>query len=170
MKWAECILEAKERKKISWGNMGRLTETSYSYWYNQIYQHRGPPTLHLARKIAEVLGMNVDHFINVVFRDRILYHLEKEGLTDNHPTKEILAFVKSLQQWAPELGQEIRYIMSTLLKRLGMDFAKDINKLEHKDPGKGSSNLTEQLRDHSFPPGAEIEQGDFSEDLEGVTG
>jgi len=166
MKWAEYANKIREEKGISFGQLARLTRTSYSYWHNQMNQVKGPPTLDKARRLAEALEMNVDHFINLVFRDRILYHLEREGLENNHPTKEILAFIKSLQSWAPEMGQELRYIMSTLLKTLGFNFANEIKELAHKGPEGESPNLTEELRNHSFPSGAGTAQDDFSEDLE----
>jgi len=170
MKWAEYVLKIKEEKGISYGQLARDTGTSYSYWYNQIFQIKAPPTLDKARKLAKALGIDTVPFVNMVFRDRLLWHLEKQEALFKNPTKEIRAFIKSLQVWTPEDGSPIRYIMLTLGETLGMGLANKISKIEHIESGEEALTLNQQVRDASFPSVAETEQGDFSEDLEGVTG
>jgi len=163
--WAQYILKIKEERGLSYGALARLTETSYSYWHNQIFQVKGPPTLEKARKIAEALEINADNFVNMVFRDRILYYLQRQKLPDP-PTKSIATLLKSLRNWEPENGQELRrYIMLTLMESLGMDFAKDLNELKDEELLRHLNELVRELH----PTEAETGQEDFSGALEGTS-
>ncbi|NVM23652.1 MAG: helix-turn-helix transcriptional regulator [Desulfobacterales bacterium] len=160
MNWAEYLLEAMKEKGISYGKAARLTGTSYSFWHNQVHQVKGPPTLEKARKIAEELEMNVERFLNLVFKDRIIHYLEKQKLLNNHPTSEIRAFVKSIEGWAPEKGRKIRYIMLTSLKKmksLGTEFACDNSELGVAEAKASSQNLKESVRKGNLSEGATVE-------------
>lgn len=166
MNWSEYILAVKEERKMSYGQLARLTRTSYSYWHNQIFQIKCPPTLEKARAIAEALEINADNFVNLVFKDRMIYYLEKQKIFKNEPTKEIVAFIESLRSWAPERGQKLRYIMLTLINQLGMNVANHFTELDdHSGNGK-QPTIRECLRDPSFPLEAETGPDEFSECLE----
>jgi len=117
LSWAEYILKIKEERGLSYGALARLTGTSYSYWHNQIFQVKGPPTLEKARKIAEALEIDAENFMNMVFRDRLLYYLRRQKLLEP-PSKSIVTLLKSLEDWEPENGQELRGTMRIKEKRL----------------------------------------------------
>ena len=111
MKWDQILLRAMKKKGINYGEFTRLTGKSYGYWYNQIHLEKvkGPPTLESARVVAKVLDIDVNMFVNVVFRDRLLRHLQKEKLLKNPPTREIRSFVRAFREWAPEKGHPLRF-------------------------------------------------------------
>ena len=92
----------KQEKGISFGKLAKATGTSYAYWHNQIFQAKNPPTYQKARQIAEVLEIDVESFVNMVLRDRLIHFLEKERLLSESPGTEIRRIVRGLQEWKPE--------------------------------------------------------------------
>ena len=102
MNWSDYILKIKEERGVSFGKLAKATGTSYAYWHNQIFQAKNPPTYEKARQIAEVLEIDVESFVNMVLRDRLIHFLEKERLLSESPATEIRRIVRGLQEWKPE--------------------------------------------------------------------
>lgn len=63
----------------------------------------------------------------MLFKERLLYYLERDGWANGHETPEIQKIIKLLKEWTPEKGDPIRYIMSTNGKDIGMKNACNYN-------------------------------------------
>lgn len=107
----ERLKERGEGKKLGWRELGKKTGVSEAYWFKLIKDDDLPPTLERARQVAEATEMQEDVFVDLVFRDRLLRYLEKEGLLENTPTENIKKIVELFQKWDPENGDLKRYIM-----------------------------------------------------------
>lgn len=120
MRSLEVLKEHKEKAGLSFRKMAKQAGVSEAYWY-LIFDNDNPPTLDKAFQIAKGMDMKIDTFLNIVFRDRMLKFLEREGLNEHNSTGEMKKLIEVLRKWNPEEPEKsglMRYIMST----------KDLNK------------------------------------------
>lgn len=110
-KHMEHLKERGEGKKLGWRELGKKTGVSEAYWFKLVKDDDLPPTLERAKQVAEKTEMPQDIFVDLVFRDRLLRHLEKEGLLESTPTKNIKKIVELFQKWDPEKADLRRYII-----------------------------------------------------------
>lgn len=111
----EYLKKYREKKKLSFGEMAKKTGVTRGYWPS-LLEANYPPTIEKADQIATKTDMDRDLFINLVFRDRMLKFLEKEGLNDHNSTMEIQKIIEVFKKWNPEKEtflDVIGYIMST---------------------------------------------------------
>lgn len=112
MKSIEFLRKKKEERGVSFRDMARKTGVSEAYWPTAM--ERGIPiTLEKASQIAAVIEVDENILIDLVFKDRLIRFLEKEGVFDNHPTPNITKMIELLNKWDPETDDLTRYIMST---------------------------------------------------------
>lgn len=148
--WKEWFLKHKEKAGLSYRDMDRKSNRAGAAWYALLSGNR-PPTYDITKTIIRPLNMDESITLNIIFRDRLLYFLEKEGLIGNGLTKQIRNIIGSLIKWDPRTGKKIRDIMSTLPKIHGTGIAYDNNWLRFPGVEGETLILTEPLRDHSFP-------------------
>ena len=110
-KHMEHLREYREGKKVGWRDLAKKTGVSEAYWFKLVKDDDLPPTLERAQQIAEVTDMKKEIFVDLVFRDRLLRYLEKEGLLENTPTENIRKLIELVQKWDPEKDDLRRYIM-----------------------------------------------------------
>lgn len=115
MRSLEVLKEHKEKTGLSFRKMAKQAGVSDAYWY-LIFDDDLPPTMDKAVQIATGMDMKIDTFLNIVFRDRMLKFLEKEGLNEHNTTDEMRKLIEVFEKWDPEkesLKDALRYIMST---------------------------------------------------------
>jgi hypothetical protein len=81
--------------------MAKQAGVSEAYWY-LLFDDDLPPTLDKAAKIAIGMDLKLDTFLNIVFRDRMLKFLEREGLNDHNKTEEMRKIAEVFKKWDPE--------------------------------------------------------------------
>lgn len=147
----EYLLKLKNQKGESYRNISRKMGKSDSYWWLHVNGNK-TPTLKSADEFAKALNLadqERKNFINLVFKDRLIRFLEKEGATKDKHTPSIRSLIKSLLKWHPEKGQPIGYIMLTLGEIYGTDFAIKIKQLggDNSKDGNGCLTAKERLSD-----------------------
>ena len=103
MRSVDVLKEHKEKTNLSFRKMAKAAGVSEAYWH-QLFDKNRPPTLDKAFHIAKGMEMEIDTFLNIVFRDRVLDFLEGLGLNDNNTTEEMKKIVEVFKNWDPEHG------------------------------------------------------------------
>ncbi len=110
-KHLEQLKQEGDGKVVGWKDLAKKTGVSESYYFKLVKDDDLPPTLKRARQLEEAMKMQEHVFVDLVFRDRLLRYLEKEGLLDNTPTENIRKLIELVQKWDPEKDDLRRYIM-----------------------------------------------------------
>jgi transcriptional regulator with XRE-family HTH domain len=170
MRSLEYLKKKKEERGVSFRDMARKTGVSEAYWPTAI--ERGIPiTLEKASQIAAVIEVDANTFVDMVFRDRLIRFLEKEGVVANRHTPNITKIIDLLKKWDPEKDDLTRYIMSTKnpLTRMEMSFILGALQGKTKQPDKGSLTSGKQRGDRKRAKkrgdGALRRSGHFSGDF-----
>ena len=101
MESAEYLQKLKEEKGLSYFDLAERTGTSHGYWF-LVIKRRELLNLGKAKKLADTFDEKEGKiFMNLVFRDRVLHFLEKEGLNGRGPTAEIRRIIKLFKTWKP---------------------------------------------------------------------
>jgi len=132
------LLRIMKEQGLSYQKLASTLGTSSAYLH-QAMKRGEPLTLQRAIQLAEGAGLNTRILLNLVFKDRLVRFLEKENLLSKGPTPEVRKIVKIIQDWDPEKGDLIRYIMSTLAKCNTSQYTNENN------PLGGVSRREEQL-------------------------
>lgn len=88
MKSIDYLKKHREEKGLSWRGLAKMTGVSEAYWF-RLMDGSQPPTLERAQQIAEITEMEKEVFVDLVFRDRLIRFLEKEGMNGSPPTPNI---------------------------------------------------------------------------------
>ncbi len=101
--WVDYLLKHKEQQEISYRHMARACGKSDAAWHALI-TGKGPPSYEMAEKIAGVLDMSKEVFLNLVFQGRLIRYFEREGILENHPTRQAGLIIQLLTSWNPAEG------------------------------------------------------------------
>ncbi len=141
-KHMERLKEKSEGKEGQWRDLAKKTGVSEAYWFKLVKDDDLPPTLERAKQVAMATEMQADVFVDLVFRDRLIRFLEKEGINGTPPTPNIKRIIELLQKWNPEEGDLTRYIMSTKPSLTGAELQSIIIGLRGFSPAGVQPSLT----------------------------